>query len=140
MAGISGIKISDLNVIDKEKWVFYGLTTKDNEFEARAFGETTQQLTDFLQYSLHNVVGYIVYNYDYLSPVDKIQRSKRVFIMWAPERSSIKDKMKITMYSKEAQKILSLGFSFHVCMQANSVDDVSESLILDKIRQNSTVF
>lgn len=142
MAGISGIKFLDLerNIFDEESWVFFGLTTKDNEFETKAFGKTMQELTDFLQYSLFNKVGYIVYNYKYMSPVDKIQRSKRVFIMWAPSSSTIKDRMKITMYAKDAQKILSFGFNFHVCMQANSIEDVSDVLILDKIKQNSTVF
>lgn len=142
MTGISGIKFLDLqnDVFNKEKWVFYGLTRKDNEFETKIFGDNIQELTDLLQHDLHNQVGYIVYNYEYMSPVDKIQRSKRLFIMWAPSNSSIKDRMKITMYAKNAQKILALGVSFHVCMQANSIEDVSESLILDKIKQNSTVF
>ena len=59
--------------------------------------------------------------------------------MWAPEHARIRDKIKITMYSLEAQKILSAS-GFHVAMQANDFDDVDTSIILDKIRQTSRVF
>lgn len=146
MVSMLGVTFLDLNskLFDKEnagEWRFYGLSqNKDSQFEALAFGSGTKNLIYYITHVVHSKVGYIIYNFKYTSPTDKIQRLKRLFIMWAPQSAHVKERMKITMYAKIAHKILSMGTSFNFSIQANCTEDVSKRVILDKIKQNSTVF
>lgn len=142
MAGIIGLNVMEINeyIFNRDNinhWMMYRFSS-DKDIEVDCGGGTSwEEMCSNLPL---NEVRYVVMNFSYTSPIDKIDRMKRVFLMWAPENAKIKDKVKITMYSIEAQRLLSQNCTFHVSMQGNDLNDVKTEMLLEKIRQQSTVF
>ena len=145
MAGIPGISI--LSQSDDEKtffttrknfgrWMMYKFTN-DKEIECCLSGDGWDTLIGYLPSA---DVRYVISNYSYVSPSDKIERVKRVFLMWAPENARIKDKLKVTMYNREAQRLLGSGSTFHISLQGNELSDIDSDRIIEKIKTSSTVF
>lgn len=142
MAGISGITIfNDENDFFSTRknigmWKMYKFNN-DKEIECCLSGDGWGNLLGYLPTT---DVRYVIANFSYVSPIDNIERVKRVFLMWAPDQARIKDKLKITMYSREAQKLLSGGASFHVLIQGNELSDVDTDRVMEKIKSTATVF
>lgn len=145
MAGISGITISSLSDDEKTffttrknygRWMMYKFTD-DKEIHCCMSGDGWGRLIGYLPSS---EVRYVIANYTYISPADNIERVKRVFLMWAPEAARVKDKLKITMYSREAQRLLGGGATFHLSLQGNELSDVDSDRVIEKIKTTSTVF
>lgn len=144
MTGLTGLNI--LNVSDDElralfnrdienrnRWMMFTFTSDCNlALFHTGIGWETVQLS--LQ---PNSVSYVICNLSYISPTDNIARDKTVFVMWAPETAPIKDRLKATMYNREAQRLLSSGRGFQVVMQANEVSDANLNHVMEKIRKNS---
>jgi hypothetical protein len=145
MAGISGITVASLSNNENDffttrknfgMWKMYKFNN-DKEIQCCLSGDGWGTLLGYLP---STDVRYVIANFTYVSPIDNIERVKRVFLMWAPENARVKDKLKITMYSREAQKLLGRGASFHVLIQGNELSDVDSDRVLEKIQTTSTVF
>ncbi len=95
---------------------------------------------NFLNYLPENEVRYAVINFEYFSPIDKITRRKRVFIMWAPDGASQKYKLMVSIYSRSVQDELSNGFGYPVRIQTDNISDLSYEAILKKIEQSCCCF
>jgi hypothetical protein len=141
MAGITGLILSEkyedfFHRKNVNHWAMYTFSS-DSHLELDQGGGTGwEEMTKCLP---QDEVRYVIANFSYISPVDYIQRTKRIFLMWAPESAPIREKLKVTMYSLEAQKMLSTC-GFHVTMQAHELCDVDKQQVLERIRQHSTVF
>ena len=149
MAGIIGLKLFNDNNITKNffdfdflsrknvnQWIIYKFTN-DDTIKCDIVGDRWSNMIGYLP---TNDVRFVISNFSYISPIDQVERVKRVFLMWAPDSAKVKDKLKITMFSKDAQKILGMGSGFHINVQANELSDVDEENILHKIQKNSTVY
>jgi len=142
MAGIIGLNVIEINeyIFNRDNvnhWMMYRFAN-DKDIEVACGGGTGWK--EMCSNLPSNEVRYVIMNFSYTSPLDKIERMKRVFLMWAPENAHVKDKIKVTMYSYEAQKLLSQRTNFHITMQGNELSDVKTEVLLEKIRQQSTVF
>ena len=157
MAGIIGIKLNDtngntkqffaidsqtnkLNVKTKAKcnqnWIMYKFEN-ENTLKCEVAGDGWPQMLAWLPY---NDVRFVICNFEYMSPDDNIERVKRLFLMWAPDEAKVREKLKITMFSRDAQKVLGMGFGFHTILQAAEVSDIDEKNVLLRIKRNCTVF
>ena len=145
MAGIPGISI--LSQSDQEKtffttrnnfgrWMIYKFIN-DKEIQCCLSGDGWDTLIGYLP---STEVRYVIGNFTYISPTDKIERVKRIFLMWAPENALIKDKLKVTMYNREAQRLLGSGATFHISLQGNELSDVDSDRVIEKIKTTSAVF
>lgn len=148
MAGIFGVNVND-DCIQKTStfykrnsqlgWIIFKLDgdktllvdsckTKDETF---SFENT---FDDFVDHLPKDDVRYALYNYEYESPTDKINRCKTIFIMWAPEQASIKRKMLTTMYLRDISNQLTRNRGFPVTLQANDLEDLHYRGVFQKIR------
>ena len=140
MAGITGLILMEkyddfFNRKNVNAWAMYKFET-DSHLGIEQRGTGWDQMKMCLP---ENEVRYVIANFTYVSLVDQIHRTKRIFLMWAPDYARVREKLKITMYSQEAKRLL-CTHGFHVTMQANELSDVDTSCVLARIRQNSTVF
>jgi hypothetical protein len=144
MAGISGISLSAQNNCDDfftsrkhyGMWMMFRFLN-DKQIQCCSSGKGWTTMLDNLP---EKEVRYVISNYSYVSPTDNIERVKRVFLMWAPASAKIKDKLTISMYNREAQRLLGTGAGFHVVMQGNDHSDIDQECVIDKIKTSSTVF
>lgn len=154
MAGITGLNIVDQldelpTHFPEGCWLSYGFAPtstststnkKQQDLLVTELGSDEENLFNLHKSLPNNDVRYIVMHFGYDSPTDHVRRTKRLFVMWAPSGATIKDRLKITMYNKEAQHLLSSGCGFNVVMQANEISDISYEAVLAKIRSVSTVY
>jgi len=145
MAGISGINI-EKECLTLSKDVF----DRKNPTQFCAFGfgndnlivsaaHTKQQDSpkniwdEFCSILPDNETRYAVYNFKYVSPQDDITREKKLFIMWAPENATTKDKLIVTMHAKDVHNRLAPGA---INIQANDMIDISYNSILKRIKKS----
>lgn len=144
MAGITGLKVMEISetLFNRENmncWIMYRFCAgKDSVIELDCGGGSGWD--EMCKNLPQQEVRYVLVNFGYVSPNDNVTRNKRVFLMWAPQYSKVKDKVKVTMYSHEAQKILSQNTNFHIIMQGNEMNDVNVNMLMEKIKKHSTVF
>ncbi|ELR16324.1 Cofilin/tropomyosin-type actin-binding protein [Acanthamoeba castellanii str. Neff] len=65
---------------------------------------------------------------------DSVVRTRLVFLLWAPDSTSTKERMMASMFSKGAK-----GLIDHLPVQASGVDDLSLEDVENKIRAKATV-
>lgn len=154
MAGISGLLVNDdlkeivKEIFDSKSPIDWSLFMFDGDAALKAeyvgddwFGSSDnfeKDWNDLLAYLPENEVRYLVVDFKYLSPNDNIERSKRIFVMWAPEYAPQKEKLMVTMYSKDVQNKLCGGSVIYV--QANELSDISYQRVLDKINSSCYCF
>jgi hypothetical protein len=71
---------------------------------------------------------------------DGVVRSRLVFILWAPEATSTKERMVASMFAKGAKGLIDQwGAGMSLPIQAAGVDDLALEDVEDKIRAKATV-
>ena len=71
---------------------------------------------------------------------DGVMRSRQVFILWAPDSTSTKERMVASMFAKGAKGLIDQwGGGMSLPIQAAGVDDLALEDIEDKIRAKATV-
>lgn len=80
-------------------------------------------------------VNYGVMNFNYTSPIDKIERNKSVFVRWAPACAPTNNKMKLSLFAKDVERQLSRGEGFQISIQANDIDDLLFENVMARIKQ-----
>jgi hypothetical protein len=71
---------------------------------------------------------------------DGVVRSRQVFILWAPDSTSTKERMVASMFAKGAKGLIDQwGGGMSLPIQAAGVDDLALEDVEDKIRAKATV-
>jgi hypothetical protein len=71
---------------------------------------------------------------------DGVMRSRQVFILWAPDSTSTKERMVASMFAKGAKGLIDQwGAGMSLPIQAAGVDDLALEDVEDKIRAKATV-
>lgn len=84
-------------------------------------------------------VNYGIVDFCWMSPNDHIKRSKRIFVLWAPEKASIRRKLIATMHLRDVKSQLTNGTCVLV-LQANSYEDLEYNSVIKHIKLKTTVF
>jgi hypothetical protein len=148
MAGIQGLNFNSeaiacikgaFNTKDWTQWGIFGINSKDitvQEFGIRWDQETAQgNWKQFLKSLPDNNVRYALCNFVYVSPMDNIERTKVVFIMWAPDTAKAKYKMKASMHYLDVKHQIEEHGGIQLTFQANEVEDISYTTVLEKIKK-----
>ena len=141
MAGITGLVLEEdiTDFFDRKNvnhWIMFRFSS-DKHIEVDQGGGTGWN--GMITKLPLDEVRYVICNFGYISPSDKIQRSKLIFLMWAPESANIKEKLKVTMYCQEAKHLLSRR-GIPISMQATDLSDVNTKMVVSKIKQHTTTF
>ena len=151
MVGIYGINISrsSLEVGTQTMTGEYAWSTFCFEDETRVrddyriHKETNLEFTDIWDLLIASLpkdaTRYIIANVEYFSPQDKITRTKRIFVLWAPPQASSKDKLLAAMHLKDVKQQL-VKNSYVIMIQANAIEDLKYETILKCIKHKTTVF
>jgi len=137
MTGIGGLNFTDdANEISKllflrDSPLQYAMFQIDNEHDLVVYCKARKKFTRSMENSFYDFVShlppysprYILYNFDYISPIDKIPRSRMLWIMWAPDEAPVKEKLLITMRSRNAKACLCKAHA--ISLQANALDDLT---------------
>jgi hypothetical protein len=71
---------------------------------------------------------------------DSVVRTRLVFLLWAPDSTSTKERMMASMFSKGAKGLIDQwGAGMSLPVQASGVDDLSLEDVENKIRAKATV-
>jgi hypothetical protein len=73
---------------------------------------------------------------------DGVMRSRLVFILWAPDSTSTKERMVASMFAKGAKGLIDQwrgGGGMSLPIQAAGLDDLALEDVEDKIRSKATV-
>ena len=71
---------------------------------------------------------------------DSVVRTRLVFLLWAPDSTSTKERMLASMFSKGAKGLIDQwGAGMSLPVQASGVDDLSLEYVENKIRAKATV-
>lgn len=142
MAGIYGMPVSALameyskKVIDnrdnsKSRWAIYQYMN-DTVGIARYGGDTGwETLLHYLD-KIHNETAYVVVNFVNNKPKDKLCRSKRIMIMWAPDGAKTREKFMTAMHVRDVRDTLT-GGSCTIMIQANDISDLKYETVRDRI-------
>jgi len=95
---------------------------------------------DFLNHLPSNEVRYGLTNFKYFNERDNIFREKLVFIMWVPEYALGREKMMLTVYSKDVQRQLSDNLGFQIKINADEFNELSYERVLNKIKKTCYCF
>ena len=148
MAGIFGVNVNDdclkkTDIFYKRNsplgWIIFKLDgDKTLVVDSYKIKDDTlsfeNMFDDFADHLPKDDVRYALYNYEYESPADKINRNKTIFIMWAPEQATTKRKMLTTMYLRDISNQLTSNRGFPVTLQANDIEDINYRSVFSKIR------
>jgi len=137
MSGIPGLnftqdaqEVANL-VFLRDSPLQYAMFRIDNEHDLVVDCKDTKDFTRTIEKSFYEFSSklpsdsprYVLYNFDYISPIDKIPRSRMLWIMWAPDNAPIKEKLLITMRARNAQACLLRAHAIQI--QANCHEDVT---------------
>ena len=80
--------------------------------------------------------AYGIVTFKYLSPADGVRRSKTVFVLWAPERAPVKEKMMLAFSSKGIKKMIGGG---GIPVQAEGAHELDYEHVLTQVLSRLTV-
>ena len=83
--------------------------------------------------------AFLVANFDYISVTDQVQRSKVLFIIWAPNEAPVKQKMLSAFCSKAIIDECGRGGGIGARLQGANMADLDYDVVKEKILRTSTV-
>lgn len=155
MAGIGGllmdetVRTSYSDILDMQKsltYATYRINKNGTKLEVASqgglFESATAATTEASRNQWNNFVmdlpqddgRYVVYDFKYTSSRDNIPMSKRLFIVWAPSETSVKNKITITMHALDIKRRLENFGSYMLHIQANDKSDLTWINIMEKLR------
>ena len=119
----------DIKLRHKFRYALYKRNDTDTEIVIDSTAPNSASFGDFVANLPANQCRYAIFDFEYNLGNDG-NRSKILFVVWAPDTAKIKDKM-LTASSKDALKKKLVGISVEV--QATGLDEVTEQVVKDKI-------
>ena len=118
MAGVSFVRVAEQAIEEAGKmsrrgasrnWMILKLDGEkdvvlDLMQEEQAEGTFEEKWEKFVSSLPEKEPRYAIYNFTYMSPTDKVERGRQIFIRWCPSGCSMKERMMSTMYSKAGEK------------------------------------
>ena len=80
--------------------------------------------------------AYGIVTFKYISPADQVRRSKTVFVLWAPERAPVKEKMMAAFSVKGIKKMIGGG---GIPVQAEGSHELDYEYVLNQVLSRLTV-
>eukprot|EP00010_Vexillifera_abyssalis_P008929 CAMPEP_0201550162 /NCGR_PEP_ID=MMETSP0173_2-20130828/6561_1 /ASSEMBLY_ACC=CAM_ASM_000268 /TAXON_ID=218659 /ORGANISM="Vexillifera sp., Strain DIVA3 564/2" /LENGTH=148 /DNA_ID=CAMNT_0047960067 /DNA_START=107 /DNA_END=553 /DNA_ORIENTATION=+ len=93
--------------------------------------------TSIEKYLPQEACRFLVFQLDYLSSCDKVQRSKMIFLSWAPTKASQKEKM-LTAFCTQSI-VHQFGGSVGCRSQAGNLKELDYQTVKEKMLRTSTV-
>ena len=82
---------------------------------------------------------YVLYNFNYISVTDNIERSKLVFILWSPSAANKKHKMMSAFFAQSVLDKLTAASAVSCQIQAGTTSSLEYSVVLEKVLRKLSV-
>lgn len=125
--------------VKKGKELNYAIFKFENETNLilDCVGDKNKSWNDFILNLPNDEVRYCVYNLNYISKTDNIERTKFIFLRWTPSYASIKQKMISTFFQKTILNELSTFIS--IKLQIGSIENLEYNQIVEAATRFNTV-
>jgi cofilin len=130
----SGKLASALFVLDQDHFQVHSALSHNSLENASC----QQKWQSFLEHLPKEKCAYCFVNFSYISPSDNVERTKVIFVYWAPDRAKMKEKM-VTAFSVNGilNKIGEGGISAR--LQAESLGSLDYSDVVQQVLARATV-
>lgn len=154
MAGIDGMKVDDIAIATAKSvmsgshpaiWATFSYD-KDELFAHSIYcnkhGNEFPFVWDRFVENLDaagNEVRYGIVDFSHTNERERVTRSKRIFVLWAPDSASTRQKLIATMHLRDVKNQLTQG-TCGIVIQANCIDDLDYKTVLNRIISKTSVF
>eukprot|EP01121_Diplochlamys_sp_Union-15-3_P009153 TRINITY_DN2475_c0_g1_i1.p1 TRINITY_DN2475_c0_g1~~TRINITY_DN2475_c0_g1_i1.p1 ORF type:complete len:162 (-),score=34.67 TRINITY_DN2475_c0_g1_i1:46-474(-) len=141
MSGTTGVEINDKCIAEfndfklkkKHRFIIFRVSDDLKSVVIEKTAEISKTYSDFIKELPKDDCRYAVFNFQYDQGAEG-QRSKVIFLLWAPEGSKIKHKM-VYAGTKDALKKALEGLQIEI--QGTDLSEISEEEVLAKCKQIS---